>query len=185
LQPQAVDAAFEMRMERLLHSYFRLIARYNAWANGRLYEHLGGLTEKAHRSTVKSRGAAAQRLLNARLAADKLWLARLNGYEAYERAVGEELPLELDELRDAQLAQDVELLEYVETLAEEDLLRPTSYDSESGERHTNAQYEILSHLFADQIASRARLGDLLEPAPDLAMLSYFRDTELGARPLHP
>lgn len=172
-------------MERLLHQYFRLLVRYNAWANRRLYDRFGALDEAAYRSARLPSGRTAHQLLNARLAADRLWFARLNGYAADERSLGDQLHESFEGLRDAQLAEDVELFEYVHGLAEEDLLRPTSYDGASGERHTNAQYELLTHLAAEQVGARAVSSRLLHPAPDLDMLTFFRDAEVGIRPLHP
>ena len=172
-------------MERLLHQYFRVLVRYNAWANSRLYARCGALDENAYRNGPAASGRSVHELLTARLASDRLWLARLAGYADYELAVGAPSYASLDELREAHLAQDVELFEYVDALAEEDLLRPTRYETGEHEAHTNAQYELLTHLFAEQVADRGRIADCLRPAPDLDVLTFLRDAEAGRRPLHP
>ncbi len=164
-------------MERLLHQYFRLLARYNAWANRQIYDRILGMHEAAYGALRANDGRTLVETLDARLADDRLWRARLGGYGAYEQAVGAPAYDNLSELRDAQLAEDVDLFEYVDGLAEEDLLRPTSYETEANETHTHAQYELLTHLFAAQIGARARVCERLQPAPDLEMLTFFHDAE--------
>jgi uncharacterized damage-inducible protein DinB len=172
-------------MERLLHPYFRLLARYNTWANARIYDACATLDDDQYRAPVPPSGRSAHTLLNIRLATDRLWNSRLQGYLADERTVGEELHETLEALRNAQLAEDVELFEYVDGLAEEDLLRPTAFETGAGEHHSNAQYEILTHLFADQTGWRGRMIQLLPSPPDLDMLTFFAETEVGERPLSP
>jgi uncharacterized damage-inducible protein DinB len=172
-------------MERLLHQYFRLLARYNTWANARIYDACAALDDSEYRAARPPCGASVHELLNLRLAADRLWISRLHGYLADERTLGEELHETLDALRGAQLAEDVELFEYVDGLGEEDLLRPTAFETGAGEHHSNAQYEILTHLLADQTGWRGRVTQLLPSAPDLDMLTFFAETEVGERPLHP
>jgi uncharacterized damage-inducible protein DinB len=172
-------------MERLLHQYFRLLVRYNAWANQRVCDRCAAMDDAQYRNARTASGKTAHELLNVRLATDRTWLDRLRGYVADERSIGEELHATVEALREAQLAEDIELIDYVEALSEEDLLRPTAYETGSGEHHTNAQYELLSHLFTDQTAWRGRVSELLHPAPDLDMLSFFRDVEGGHRPLRP
>ncbi|HEU4617723.1 MAG TPA: DinB family protein [Gammaproteobacteria bacterium] len=172
-------------MERLLHQYFRVLARYNAWANPRLYDACAALDDDAYREARTPAGKSAHELLNLRLATDRLWLSRLQGYLADDRMVEEELHETLEDLREAQLAEDVELFEYVDSLAEEDLLRPTTFELSSGERRTNAQYELLTHLLTDQTAWRGRMRELLPFALDLSMLTFVAETEVGERPLMP
>ncbi len=172
-------------MERLLHRYFRLLARYNAWANRRVYDRVLGMHQAAYGTLRSPGGRSLVELLDARLGDDRLWRARLGGYAAYERAVGAPAYDDLGQLRDAQLAEDVDLFEYVDGLAEEDLLRPTSYDTDAGETHTHAQHELLTHLFTEQIAARARVCELLHPAPDLEMLTFLHDAEGFAPSLRP
>jgi uncharacterized damage-inducible protein DinB len=172
-------------MERLLHQYFRLLARYNTWANARVYDACAALDERDYRTPRTPSGLSAHDLLNVRLATDRLWLSRLRGYSADERTIGEELHETLEALREAQLAEDVELFEYVDGLAEEDLLRPTAFETGAGEHHSNAQYEILTHLLADQTGSRGRVSQLLPSVPDLGMLRFFAETVVGERPLTP
>lgn len=172
-------------MERLLHQYFRVLARYNTWANARIYDACTCLDEDAYRRPRTPSGPTAHSLLNVRLATDRVWASRLRGYLADERTIGQELHVSLDALRQAQLAEDVELVEYVDSLAEEDLLRPTAFQTGIGEHHSNAQYEILTHLFADQTGWRGKMSLLLPAPPDVDMLTFFSDTEVGQRPLHP
>jgi uncharacterized damage-inducible protein DinB len=172
-------------MERLLHQYFRLLARYNTWANARIYDSCAALSEHEYREPRGPSASSAHQLLNFRLATDRLWISRLRGYLGDERAIGEELHETIEALREAQLAEDVELFEYVDGLAEEDLLRPTAFETVTGEHHSNAQYELLTQLLADQMGWRGRMTQLLPSPPGLDMLAFFAETEVGERPLRP
>lgn len=175
-----MDAA----VERLLHQYFRMLTRYNAWANARLYECCSQLDSGVYRTSADGTGRSILDVLNARLAQDKLWSSRLQGYVAESTTVEEDTHADFATLRDAQLGEDVGLTEHVDGLAEEDLLRPIAYE-EDGEAHTNAQHELLTHLAAEQIGDRARVTQLIESAgaaaPDLAMLTFLRDAYVGIR----
>lgn len=149
-------------MQASLHGHFRTCARYNLWATERLYTVCAGLTESAYRQRCPISGRSLHGVLNHLLVINRLWLARLRGYESDIVSVHEELHDDLESLRDATVAEDVILYDYVHGLSEEDLMRPVAYRNLAGEAHANAQAEMLTHLFSRQIEHRGEACGLVE-----------------------
>ena len=71
-------------------------------------------------------------LLNSLLVTGRLWLARLRGYDPGIGSLQDRL---YDELREAQVANDVALCDYAHGLAEDDLPRPIPYRDLHGTAH--------------------------------------------------
>jgi uncharacterized damage-inducible protein DinB len=173
-------------MQRLLHRYFRMLTRYNEWSNARLYAKCATLDDASYREPRTVAGESVHDLLDIRLAADRLWLARLQGYEDVEERVEREAHSDFESLRDARVAEDVLLVELVDELSEEDLLRPVPYRDSAGASHADSQYELLTHLHVEQVESRARLLQLLQAngeVLDLAFLGFVREAYGANRPL--
>src|SRR5262249_34712599 len=66
--------------------YFRRLARYNAWANRRLYDACAALSEADYRAKRPSFFGSIHATLNHILAGDRIWLARfIGGVSCIER----------------------------------------------------------------------------------------------------
>src|SRR5690606_3479306 len=76
-RPNVSGAPREARGGPLNGGYFRRRARYNAWANGRLYEACGRLAPEDYFAPRPSFFGSIHRTLNHILAADRIWLGRL------------------------------------------------------------------------------------------------------------
>lgn len=167
-------------MERLLHRYLMTWARYGVWANEAMYEAVTSWQADAYQEPALRDVADVHSVLNRLLVTGRLWLARLHGYEPGISALDEELYEDLEALREAQVADDVVLCDYVHGLAEEDLLRPIPYRDLDGTPHTNAQHELLAELFSQQAQMRGRTCQLLSEIGDhnldLDFLQFLRDT---------
>lgn len=167
-------------MERLLHRFFMTSARYGAWANEVLYEAVTTVPAEAYPELAADDVQRFCGVLNSLLVTGRLWFTRLQGYELEIDSMEEELYDDLELLCDAQLADDVELCNYVHGLAEEDMLRPIPYRDLDGAPHTNAQHELLAELFSQQALIRGRTCQLLSEAharqPALKYLQFLRET---------
>lgn len=172
-------------MERLLHREFMTWARYIAWANARLHESVARWAGDEAAEPPTEVGTRLLALLNELLVTQRVWLARLQGYEAGVDAPDALLYDEFEALREAQLADDVALCDYVHGLAEEDMPRPVPYRDFDGTAHTNAQRELLAGLCLRQAQLRGRICELLRgferPEPGLDFLDFLRDTRRRAR----
>ncbi len=163
----------------LSHQYLTL-ARYATWSNARLYATISELMTDEYRETEPAEVDALLGLLNQLQVIGRLWLARLRGYDPGIDSMHERAHDELASLREAQVADDLELCDYVHGLGEEDLLRPIPYRMFDGSAHTNSQQELLLELFVHQHHLRGRVCELLHrinaSAPELDYLQFERES---------
>lgn len=167
-------------MSDLLHRQFMSSARYGTWANERLYERVSVLLSDDDRDIPGDDARHLVGLLNQVLVVGRLWFARLRGYDPGIGSLDEWLYEDVEELRAAQAADDVELCDYLHGLAKEDMSRPIPYQDLNGEAHANSQQELLVELFASQDHFRGRICERLyalraEP-PELDYLAFLRET---------
>ncbi len=159
--------------------HFLTFARYNAWANARLYEACAGLSEEDYFAT---RDAAffgsIHGTLNHILVGDRAWMRRLTDEGETPSALDQELFPTLDALRPARQAEDARILAFVERLDEAGLARTVSYQSMIGGGDARTVSTILAHLFNHQTHHRGQAHALLsetgsEPPP-LDLIYYLR-----------
>lgn len=160
-------------MARLEH--FLLLARYNAWMNGRLYDAAATLPEAA---LVLDRGAFFGSILGTLehlVVADTLWLKRFAAHPAAitlapVTALAD--PTALDQIQFGALGplrQRRDLLDrtieaFVGDLAEADLDRPLAYRNSKGLPFTKDFGALLTHFFNHQTHHRGQVTTLLSQA---------------------
>lgn len=105
-----------------MKEYFQQLAKYNQWANGRLYAAVLELPKELYRKPTGVFFVSLHGTLNHLLLTDRLWLKRLTG-------IGEELPNQLDavlfehrqELAAARAAEDKRILDVIDGYQNADL----------------------------------------------------------------
>ena len=65
-----------------MHAHFQLFARYNAWANSRLYAAAAALTDAQYRADRGAFFKSVHGTLNHLLATDRIWFQRITGNAA-------------------------------------------------------------------------------------------------------
>ena len=164
--------------------HFRTFARYNSWANARLYAACAELPDAEYLKPRQSFFRSLHGALNHVLVADRIWLARFQGQDHHIRALDQQLYGELAGLRVARQAEDAMIREFVESLSDADLDRPLSYRNMAGEKQTGKLGRLLAHLFNHQTHHRGQAHDQLSQTavapPPLDLLFYLRETrEIG------
>ena len=97
--------------------YFATLARYNAWANRRIYAAVGELDNAAIVATRTGFFPSLLKTLNHLVVADRIWLGRLTGQpETSLNALDEVLHPDFAELRAARVALDERLQHYIDKL---------------------------------------------------------------------
>jgi uncharacterized damage-inducible protein DinB len=163
-----------------MNLHFVMMAKYNAWANARLYRMAGALQDESYRKEVAVYFKSLHGTLNHLLAADRIWMQRLTG-------LGES-PSKLDaisfedfpSLREARTAEDKRIVDFVEGLDESSFEEALDYRTLNGTPQRQLRREILAHLFNHQTHHRGQahailtmLG-VLEPDP-LDLLIMLRE----------
>lgn len=156
--------------------HLRLMARYNAWMNGKAFEAAGRLDPE---ELSRDRGAffgSVLGTLNHLMVADVLWSHRFGSHPAARPALGPILamarPESLDQtlfediasLRTARVAIDAALVDFVGGLTDADLTSTFAYERTDGERLEKPLGPVLAHLFNHQTHHRGQLSTLLTQA---------------------
>ncbi|WP_119460700.1 DinB family protein [Rhodospirillaceae bacterium SYSU D60014] len=160
-------------MER---SYFQRLARYNAWANRRLYDACGRLTRADYVAQRAAFFGSIHKTLNHLLVADRIWLGRFMGKSAGIDALDQILFDDFDALRAARIEEDERILTLVSGYSDSALQGVLAYRNVAGEAKTTPLVWALAHFFNHQTHHRGQAHAMLSgtpvPPPPLDLL-YF------------
>jgi uncharacterized damage-inducible protein DinB len=160
-----------------MKSHFSMIARYNAWANARLYAMAGTLPDEEYRRDVRVFFKSLHGTLNHLLVADRIWMRRLTGSGAHPDKLNAILFEDFASLHAARTSEDRRIVEFVESLRPEDLDKSCDYRTLNASPQNQPIVEILAHLFNHQTHHRGQAHAILtilgveEPDPlDLLLM---------------
>ena len=158
--------------------HFQMMADYNHWANGRLYDAAAALSDAQYR---EDRGAFFRSLhgtLNHILVGDRIWLHRLTGEGPLPAKLGETLYDDLAGLRAARDAEDARIIHVVDSFGAEDWERKVAYRTTSDAPQETILREILAHLFNHQTHHRGQAHAILtalgQKSLELDLIYYLR-----------
>ena len=165
--------------------YFRTFARYNRWANRRLFAAVAQLGADEYFKQRQAFFKSIHGTLNHLLVTDRLWLGRI--------VEGQAPPLKLDQilygdfvaLRVAREAEDERMVTGIDSLKPERFREPLDYRSVTGERYIQPLYLVLAHVFNHQTHHRGQAHDQLSQTPvappDLDLAYFLREVGSTAR----
>lgn len=160
-----------------MKAHFSMLARYNAWANTRLYAMAAGLPDELYRRDVGAYFKSLHGTLNHLLLADRIWLRRLTGNGEHPARLDAILFEALPALRAARTGDDARLLDFVDSRSHADFDGAVSYTSLKGAPQRQLLRVILAHVFNHQAHHRGQAHAVLtslgvaEPEPlDLLLM---------------
>jgi uncharacterized damage-inducible protein DinB len=158
-----------------------LMARFNRWANGRLYEVVARLPDEAYRADKGAFFGSIHHTLNHLLLVDRLWTGRIEGKDRGIRSLDQILYEDFVELRAARREEDRHLIELVDRMDEAELERPVRYRRMIGEGLEEARSgHILLTLFNHQTHHRGQIHALLTQMdvvpPPLDVVFFLEET---------
>ena len=140
-------------------------ARYNAWANRRLYAACAGLSHEERTLDRCGFFRSIHGTLNHILLADLIYRERLERKPTTFTRLDEILHDDFDALRDAQAAQDEWYVGFCEALDPTELEGVLSFDTvETGEYFSLPLRRCLTNLFQHQIHHRGQTHHMLSHA---------------------
>ena len=161
-------------------SYFLTLARYNAWANRRLYDACAALQEAEYMKPRPAFFGSIHGTLNHLLVGDRIWMARLERKPNPKITLDQILYGDLVALRIARQAEDGRLINVVGGIAERSLDQPLAYANMTGKRHQTPLRMVLGHLFNHQTHHRGQVHGLLSQTavapPSLDLIVYLRES---------
>ena len=164
--------------------HFRMMARYNAWANGRLYAACAAAGAHVWASDAGLFFGSLRATLNHLLVADRIWMRRLTGEGPTHGSLNEVAYAAFHELRTEREALDARLIAYVDALDDAMLADRFTYTPVTNpEPVTQARAPVLAHVFNHQTHHRgqchAALTRLSDEAPEMDLIYYQRAVRLG------
>jgi uncharacterized damage-inducible protein DinB len=162
-------------------THYRTFARYNAWANGRLFTAAARLSVEQYRADRGAFFKSIHGTLNHLLATDRIWMQRFTGEGSAPNRLDEILFETFDELRTAREAEDQRIINFVDGLDEARIGRTIKYRRVSSPEQFEQQMALaLAHWFNHQTHHRgqvhALLTGLVGEAPELDLLFFQRMT---------
>jgi uncharacterized damage-inducible protein DinB len=167
-----------------MKAHYQAFARYNAWANHRLYDAAGELTDAEYRADRGAFFKSMHGTLNHLLTADQVWMQRFTG----EGPAPDRLDMihheQLAELRRAREAEDQRIIDYVDGLTEARLGGTIRYRRVSTpDEFEQALAPALAHFFNHQTHHRGQAHSILcsfgRRGLVLDLLFFQREAEAG------
>lgn len=161
--------------------YFPTLARYNRWANRRLYTACAELSDADYRKQRPAFFKSIHGTLNHLLVGDRIWLARIEGAASGIDTLDQMLHDDFAALEAARKAMDDKLIALVDGMGEARLAGDVAYRQivhPGGDRRTPMRF-VLGHLFNHQTHHRGQVHDLLTQTtvlpPSLDMIGFLRE----------
>ncbi len=161
--------------------YFRTLARYNRWANERLYAACAKLHEAEYLKPRAAFFGSIHGTLNHILVGDRIWMGRFTDHADGIRALDQILYPEFAGLRVAREAEDAQIVNHADALDLPTLnstLRYKTMRAPSQSMATPMRF-ALGHFFNHQTHHRGQAHGLLSqtavPPPPLDLLYFLRE----------
>ena len=169
-----------------MRSHFAMFARYNEWANRRLYAAAGAMADGDYRANRGAFFGSVHGTLNHLLLADRIWMRRFTGQgETYAR-LDEILFDDFSALRSARGAEDARITGWVDTLDDEKFAGTFTYQTIVNPTDiTQPLAPAVAHFFNHQTHHRGQVHALLtaiggrDAAPSLDLIMFQRETGIG------
>ncbi len=166
-----------------------MLAGYNAWANGRVYDAVAALPDEDYRADLGAFFGSIHGTLNHLLTGDYIWMHRFTGEGPNPDRLDAIQHEDLGGLRVARQAADERIAGYVAGLSEDDIAGDLVYRTMSNPAEVRQPLGgLLVNFFNHQTHHRgqvhAMLTRLTGDAPSLDMILYHREAGISSfRPL--
>ena len=164
--------------------HFRMFARYNTWANARLYDAVALLSDADYRADRGAFFGSVHGTLNHLLLGDRLWMHRFTGEGRTYAALDLILQARFADLRADREREDARIEAFISAIDDSALAQPIRYQTLSQPAPITQQLgSALAHFFNHQTHHRGQVHGLLSgfgrPAPSLDLIFFQRETGAG------
>ena len=126
---------------------FQQLARYNQWANGRLYEAAFDLPEDSYRRDVGAFFKSLHGTLNHLLVVDRMWLKRLTGKGEHPDRLDAIIHEDKRLLALDRAEQDDRIIKTIDEISPDALGDTIEYANLSGKTFKQRRCDVLMHVF--------------------------------------
>lgn len=162
----------------------QVMARYNRWANERLYAVVATLDDAALRKDAGAYFGSIHATLNHILVGDRVWTSRITGEYHGIESLEQILHEDFNNLGTARAAMDEHIVRLVDRLSvglDGGLDKEVRYRTvKGGEKHASPAHHVLLTLFNHQTHHRGQIHCLLSQAgieepPALDVIFFLRE----------
>ena len=157
---------------------FKTFARYNAWANRRLYAACTQLEDQAYYAERQAFFGSIHRTLNHLVLGDRIWFGRIEGKPFAVTGLDQVLYDDRHALRAARVEEDERIQRVVDGLTDARIAGDLVYQTTTGTPQRTNLGLVLSHVFNHQTHHRGQVHTLLSQAgqdpPSLDMIQFIR-----------
>ena len=163
---------------------YAMFAAYNAWANQRIYQAAGKLSDSDYRADRGAFFKSVHGTLNHLLVADRIWMKRFTGTGEHPPSLDAVLHTDLASLHAARNAEDARIVAYIEGLDDQALAGTIRYRPITNPHPVEQELApALDHFFNHQTHHRGQVHGLLTgltgDAPSLDLILFQRESGLG------
>jgi uncharacterized damage-inducible protein DinB len=159
-----------------MKAHFERMARYNRWANRRLYGAVAQLDETEFHAARSGFFPSIAKTLNHLLVTDRIWLGRLAGKVSDHRRLDETLYDDLQALTAARETEDHRLIAFFKALPESRIGEVFDYQNMAGAPRSQPMALVLAHVFNHQTHHRGHAHAMLSSThvapPSLDMVLF-------------
>lgn len=143
-------------------NYFHTMALYNCWINERIYDACSRLSDAERKTDKGTFFKSIHGTLNHLLLVDRLWMGRFTGTPLTVQSLNEELYGDFATLRKERENEDKKIIEWINSLEQEDLGKVLSYSSVVNPQQREFElWFALIHFFNHQTHHRGQVTTLL------------------------
>ena len=143
-------------MKELLLNY----ARYNLWANKRICDFLLQAEEEKLNREISSSFSSIKKTCAHVLGAEAIWVMRLHGTSPSSPPVPYE-EMSMSEIAGLWQDKSQEMIDYIESKTESELVKALSYKNLAGQSFTNSIRDIMHHVMNHGTYHRGQLITML------------------------
>ncbi|ESR27218.1 DinB family protein [Lutibaculum baratangense] len=167
-----------------MHQMFQMMARYNRWANAKLYDAAQALPDAAYREERGAFFGSVHGTLNHLVVTDRIWMHRFTGDGPTHARLEERPYRDLPTLRAAREVVDERIVAWTEGLDPATLTGTFTYRPVTNPRDiTQPLAPAMMHFFNHQAHHLGQVHCLLTQlageAPSLDLIYYQRETGDG------
>jgi uncharacterized damage-inducible protein DinB len=139
-----------------MKAHFERFARYNRWANRRIYTAVAQLDSVAFDAPRSGFFPSIAKTLNHILVGDRTWMSRFEGMPQPHKSLDESPHPDFQALDAAREVEDQRIIRYTRTLTEDRLVAALQYKNMAGEAKVTPLDITLTHFFNHQTHHRGQ-----------------------------
>ena len=159
-----------------MKTYFERMARYNRWANRRLYGAVAQLDPEEFTAPRSGFFPSIAKTLNHLVVADRIWLGRFTGKLSDHKSLDDVPYDDFAALTAAREAEDQRIIAFTRDLAQLLIDANFDYKNTAGEPKSAPMSAVLAHFFNHQTHHRGQTHAMLSStrvAPPSLDIGYF------------